>query len=172
LTRKKCLNKLTELGDTLERLNSIVNWQTFVPVLNAAIPRVKSAKGGRPPIDNLLMFKILVIRRLYNLSYDKTEYQVNDRLSFRRFLGFDFGDTVPDAKTIWLYEEMLSSSEAGKELFELFFNAIEEKGYVTRIGTIVDASFIEAPKRRNTKEQREQLKKGEIPEEWKREPDQ
>jgi IS5 family transposase len=163
---EKCLSKITKLGDTLEQLNSIVNWLIFLPVLNAAIPRVKSAKGGRPPMDNLLMFKILVIKRLYNLSHDQTEYQINDRISFRRFLGLDFGDTVPDAKTIWLYEDMLSNSEAGKELFEMFFKAIDKKGYVTRTGSIVDASFIEAPKRRNTKEQREKLKKGEVPEEW------
>ena len=163
---EKCLKKITKLGDTLEQLNSIVNWVIFLPVLNAAIPREKNVKGGRPPMENLLMFKILIIKRLYNLSHDQTEYQINDRISFRRFLGLDFGDTVPDAKTIWLYEDMLSKSEAGKDLFDKFFGAIAEKGYVTRTGSIVDASFVEAPKRRNTKEQREQLKKGEIPEEW------
>ena len=75
------------------------------------------------------------------------------------------GDRVPDEKTIWLYEDMLAKSEAGKELFDLFFEAIAEKGYVTRAGSIVDASFVEAPKRKNTKEQREKLKMGEIPEE-------
>jgi IS5 family transposase len=163
---EKCLSKITKLGDTLEQLNSIVNWLIFLPILNAAIPREKSTKVGRPPMDNLLMFKILVIKRLYNLSYEQTEFQINDRISFRRFLGLDFGDTVPDDKTIWLYEDMLSKSEAGKDLFEMFFKAIEKKGYVTRTGSIVDASFIEAPKRRNTKEQREKLKKGMVPEEW------
>ncbi len=163
---EKCLAKITKLGDTLEQLNGIVNWSIFPPVLDRAISREKNPKGGRPPMDNLLMFKILVIKRLYNLSHDQTEYQINDRLSFRRFLGLDFGDTVPDAKTIWLYEDKLSKSETGRELFELFNKAIEKKGYVTRTGSIVDASFIEAPKRRNTKEQREKMKQGEIPEEW------
>jgi IS5 family transposase len=162
----KSLEKISKLGDTLEQLNAIVNWLIFAPILNAAIPRVKNPQGGRPPMDNLLMFKVLVIKRLYNLSCDQTEYQINDRLSFRRFLGLDFGDTVPDAKTIWLYEDLLSKSEAGKALFEMFYGAREEKGYVTRAGSIVDASFMEAPKRRNTKEQREKLKNGEVPEEW------
>jgi IS5 family transposase len=163
---EKMLNKLTKLGDVLEQLSALVNWSIFIPILNAAIPREKSEKGGRPPMDNLLMFKVLLIKRLYNLSHDQTEYQINDRISFRRFLGLDFGDTVPDAKTIWLYEDMLSKSEAGKDLFDTFFQAIEQKGYVTRTGSIVDASFIEAPKRKNTKEEREQLKKGEVPEKW------
>ena len=83
-----------------------------------------------------------------------------------RFLDFDFESQVPDAKTIWLYEDLLSKSEVGKDLFDKFFEAILEYGYVTRTGSIVDASFIEAPKRKNTKEQRETLKNGEVPEEW------
>ena len=158
--------KISKLGDVLEQLNAIVNWFIFAPILDRAIPREVNPQGGRPPYNNLLMFKILVIKRLFGLSFDQTEYQINDRISFMRFLGFGISDTVPDAKTIWLYEEKLSNHEAGKELFDLFFEAIAEKGYVTRTGSIVDASFIEAPKRKNTKEQREKLKSGEVPEEW------
>ena len=160
------LEKLTKLGDPLAQLDTIVNWSVFTPILNRAIPRVKGDKGGRPSMDNLLMFKTLIIKRLYNLSHEQTEFQINDRMSFMRFLGLDIGDRVPDEKTIWLYEDMLSKSEVGKELFDMFLSAIAEKGYVTRVGSIVDASFIEAPKRKNTKEQREKLKSGVIPEEW------
>jgi len=43
--------------------------------------------GGRPPFDYVLMFKILVLQKLYNISDDKTEYIIMDRLSFQRFLG-------------------------------------------------------------------------------------
>jgi IS5 family transposase len=160
------LEKLTKMGDSLEQLNSIVDWKIFVPVLNRAIPRIPSEKGGRPPKDNLLMFKTLVIKRLFHLSYEQTEYQIADRISFMRFLGLGLEDIVPDEKTIWLYEELLSKSEAGKELFELFNASISEAGYITREGSIVDASFIETPRRKNTKEQREALKKGETPKEW------
>lgn len=162
----KRLDKLTELGDVLQQLNMLVNWQIFKPVLDRVFPRIKNPKGGRPPYDNLLMFKILIIKRLYNLSLDQTEYQINDRISFMRFLDFGIGNRVPDAKTIWLYEDALAKSEAGKELFDLFFEAIAAKGYITRTGSIVDASFIEAPKRKNTHKQREQVKQGEMPEEW------
>jgi IS5 family transposase len=160
------LAKISKLGDTLEQLNSIVNWLIFLPILERAIPREPQLKGGRPPFDTLLMFKILVIKRLYNLSLDQTEYQINCRLDFMRFLGLDLGSTVPDAKTIWLYEEALSKSESGKELFDRFFEEIRKAGYITREGSIVDASFMEAPRRKNTKDQREALKKGELPKEW------
>ena len=92
--KTKRLEKITKMGDILELLNAIVNWQIFLPVLEKAIPRKKNEKGGRPPFDLLLMFKILIVKRLYNLSHDQTEYQINDRISFMRFLGMDFGSAV------------------------------------------------------------------------------
>jgi IS5 family transposase len=44
---------------------------------------------------------------VYNLSDENTELQIRDRISFRIFLGLDMGDTIPDAKTIWLFAERL-----------------------------------------------------------------
>jgi len=160
------LAKISKLGDVLEQLNAIVNWSIFVPILNAAIPRVVSPRGGRPPLDNLLMFKVLIIKRLFNLSYEQTEYQINDRISFMRFLNLRINQAVPDEKTIWHYENLLANNETGKDLFDKFFEYLSAEGYVTRAGSIVDATFIETPKRKNTKEQRETLKKGDIPKEW------
>lgn len=161
--RKK---KLTKMGDVLQQINEVVDWNAFRGVLDSVFPKKDKPKGGRPPFDSLLMFKILIIKRLYNLSLDQTEFQINDRISFMRFLGLGLENTVPDAKTIWNYENTLANNEAGRQLFDLFFSQLLQKGYITRAGSIVDASFIEAPKRKNTKEQREALKHGEIPEEW------
>jgi hypothetical protein len=39
------------------------------------------------------------------ISDDQTEFQIYDRLSFMRFLGFGFADKVPDAK-VWLFREL------------------------------------------------------------------
>ena len=161
--RKK---KLMQMGDVLQQINEVVDWNAFRGVLDTVFPKKDKPKGGRPPFDSLLMFKILIIKRLYNLSLDQTEFQINDRISFMRFLGLGLENTVPDAKTIWNYENALANNEAGRQLFDLFFAQLLHKGYITRAGSIVDASFIEAPKRKNTKEQREALKRGDIPEEW------
>lgn len=164
--REKKLEKISKMGDVLEKLNAVIDWNIFKKSLDEAIPRTYNSKGGRPPYKNLLMFKVLVIKRLFNLSFEQTEYQINDRISFMRFLDMDLGDTVPDANTIWLYEENLAKNDSGKDLFDLFYWEIKKAGYVTHEGSIVDASFTEAPKRKNTKEQREKVKAGEIPEEW------
>jgi IS5 family transposase len=55
-----------------------------------------------------MMFKVLVIQAANNLSDERAEYLVNDRLSFMRFLGLGLGDRVPDARTIWLFRERLT----------------------------------------------------------------
>ena len=46
----------------------------------------KKSNAGRKPIDVLVMFRMLVLQSLYNLSDEQVEYQVRDRLSFTRFL--------------------------------------------------------------------------------------
>lgn len=79
--------RLSEVGDPLEKLNSVVPWQAFRKPLAKALKRSDGAKGGRPPYDPVLMFKILVLQALYNLSDDQAEFMIQDRLSFMRFLG-------------------------------------------------------------------------------------
>ncbi len=160
------LSKLSKLGDPLERLN-VIDWTVFQPVLVRAFQKERKSKAGRPPYDYLMMFKILVLQRLYNISDDQTEYQINDRMSFMRFLGLTLSDTVPDAKTIWAFRETLTRAGAAEELFEVFHRQLKTQGMITHTGTIVDATFVDAPRQRNTRGENKSIKNGEIPEEWK-----
>ncbi len=101
---------------------------------------------GRPAFDGLLMFKILILQSLYNVSDDEIEFQIRDRYSFSRFHALMPEDRVPDAKTIWLFREQLTNASILKELFHDFDIQLQLKGLVARKGQIVDASFVEAPK--------------------------
>ncbi len=161
------LEKLSELGDCLVRLNAVINWTAFLPTLKRALSKTAKGPGGRPPYDYLMMFKILILQRIYNLSDDQTEYQINDRISFMRFLGLHIDDRVPDAKTIWDFRNRLVEAGVARELFDLFRQQLREEGLITKAGTIVDATFVEAPVQHNSKEERETIKNGEVPEEWK-----
>ena len=78
---------LSAAGDPLERLAVVVDFELFRDELEAAIERSDRARGGRPPYDPVLMFKVLVLQTLYTLADDQTEYQLKDRLSFMRFCG-------------------------------------------------------------------------------------
>lgn len=163
------LNRLSELGDSLQKLRKI-DWEFFRPMLNNALHRERKSNAGRPPYDAVLLFKILIIQRLYNLSDDQTEFQITDRISFMRFLGLTLDDKVPDAKTIWLFRERLSNANAIKTLFDAFTAQLESAGLITHSGTIVDATFVEVPKQRNTREENKIIKENGIPEEWKNDP--
>lgn len=92
--------RLSEAGDQVEKLNAVVPWKVFRKPLAKALKRSDGAKGGRPPFDAVMMFKVLVRQALYSLSDDQAEFQIQDRLSLMRFLGLGLGDKVPDAKTI------------------------------------------------------------------------
>ena len=94
------LSRLSGLGDQLEAFSRTVNFEAFRPDLDKALAYADSSNGGRPPFDPVLMFKILMIQTLNNLSDERTEYLINDRLSFMRFLDLGMSDHVPDAKTI------------------------------------------------------------------------
>ena len=83
------MTKISKIGDPLEALNAIIKWEMFRDILKKNIVRKENNKGGRPPFDMVMMFKILVLERLYNLSDDQAEFQINDRRSFMRFLGLE-----------------------------------------------------------------------------------
>ena len=164
---QKRLNRLTVLGDRLPRLNEVIDWELFRPELQKAFPTKPEEHGGRPRYDLILMFKILILQRLYNLSDEQTEFQITDRMSFMRFLDLDLKSNVPDAKTIWAFREKLVKEEAGETVFDLFENKLEESGFITKRGSIVDATFVEVPRQRNTPEENATIKEGQVPEEWK-----
>jgi len=162
--------RLSEVGDPLETLNGVVPWEVFRKPLAKALQRSNGAKGGRPPYDPVLMFKVLVLQALYNLSDDQAEFMIQDRLSFMRFLGLGLSDRVPDAKTIWLFREHLAQARAMENLFARFDKHLAKSGYLAMGGQIVDATIVAAPKQRNTEGEKADIKAGKIPEDWTEQP--
>lgn len=160
------LEKLENKGDPLIAINEIIDWEMFRPIINKAFKKQPKGPGGRPPYDYITMFKILILQRLYNLSDEQMEYQINDRLSFMRFLGLNISDAIPDQNTIWLFRENLTKGHVIEKLFKKFDTYLDNRGIIAHKGSIVDASFVEAPRQRNSKEENKKLKKDIIPEEW------
>lgn len=164
------LSKLSALGDPLERLNEGVDFESFRELLENGLTKLAKGKGGRPPYDYVMMFKILILQRYYNLSDEQVEYQINDRMSFMRFLGLTIADDVPDSRTVWNFREQLTDLELIEPAFNLFLEELEFLGLVVNEGKIVDASFVEVPCQRNSREENKLVKNGEIPEDWKDQP--
>jgi IS5 family transposase len=157
------LSKLSQLGDPLEKLNKGVDFEMFRELLEDRLIKEPQGKGGRPPHDYILIFKVIIPQHYYNFSDDQVEYQVNDRMSFMRFLDLIIADDVPDSKTVWHFREQLTDLGLVEELFSLFLKSLEKLNLVVNEGKIVDASFIEIPRGRNSREENKQIKQGEVP---------
>jgi transposase, IS5 family len=156
------LAELEKHGDPLLKLNAMIPWERFRPLLKKIFFKQPKSPGGRPSYDYVMMFKILILQRLYNVSDSQMQFQIMDRLSFMRFLGLNLNDHVPDEKTIWHFREVLTKSGKIEILFEEFRTFLLDKGVIAESGTIVDASFVEAPKQRNTKEENKDIKEGKL----------
>jgi transposase, IS5 family len=161
------LEKLSKKQDPLEKLSSHIDFEYFRKPLEKALSKdADKSKGGRPAYDVVLMFKILILQRYYNVSDDAMEYAILDRLSFMRFLGLGINNTVPDAKTIWLFRDTLTKMNLIEQLFTTLDKQLDRDGIIVHKGKIIDASVVEVPKQRNNREDIDQLKEGTIPENW------
>ena len=92
----------------------------FRPALEKARDKGRQSTVGPKGYDVILLFKILILQSLYNLSDDAIEFQILDRHSFGRFLGLHICQKVPDATTIWRFREDLVKAGLVEELFATF----------------------------------------------------
>src|ERR1700757_4426048 len=167
------LAAITAKGDPLEMIAGVVPFEGFRAEIEAAVltpVNEKKSSAGRKPIDVMVMFRMLVLQSLYNLSDEQAEYQARDRLSFTRFLTLGIEDRIPDGTTLWLFRETLAKAGLVEKLFEQFGRHLEARGYIARGGQMVDATIVPVPKQRNSREDNETVKAGKTPEEWETKP--
>jgi IS5 family transposase len=131
---------------------------------------MKKSNAGRRPADAIVMFRMLVLQALHNLSDEQAEYQVRDRLSFTRFLRLGIEDSIPDATTLWLFREKLAKASLVERLFERFDQHLAAQGYMARGGQMIDATIVPVPKQRNGRDENDTVKAGETPAAWEQQP--
>ena len=169
------MKKIDKNGDPLVMLNQMIDWEMFrakLETIRPPKPPEPCRYPGRKPYDVILMFKIMILQILYNLSEERIEMQVLGRLSFMRFLGIGIGDSVPDANTVWIFKEALKKHGLTRDLFDQFEQFLREQGFQAKQGQIVDASFVHVPVQRNSREETRRIKAGEgkvVKEEWEQE---
>lgn len=169
----KRLSALSAKGDPLVGISALVPWETFRGDIEAVVltaDEARKSSAGRKPIDALVLFRMLILQSLYNLSDEQIEYQVRDRLSFTRFLGLGIEASIPDGTTLWLFREKLAKAGLMDKLFERFGQHLEAKGYIARGGQMVDATIVPVPRQRNSRAENDQVKAGTTPGEWKKRP--
>ncbi len=155
------IDALSALGNPLEELSKLIDFEMFRPMLEEVL-LTKECKtpAGRKPIDVILLFKIIFLQRYYGLGDHQIQYQITDRTSFRQFLGIHTVREIPDEKTIWLCKDKLSKAGTFDQLFDRFRKELDGMGLSFNEGKIIDATFVEAPRQRNSREENKQIKEG------------
>lgn len=153
--------RLSSIGNPLEMISKVIEFEMFRDMLEAKLLNTnKKNNAGAKPFDVVMMFKIMILQRYYGLGDTQIEYQILDRLSFKKFLGLESGDKVPDEKTVWAFREKLTNNGLVEDIFLQFTNHLESKGLIMNEGKMVDASFTVAPRQRNTREENKKIKEG------------
>lgn len=145
-----------ELGDPrtqahLERLNQAVPWAKLAQPIQATYQN-QGDQGGRPNVPVQMMLKIVMLQKWFNLSDPGAEAMLRDRISFRRFVGLGWTDATPDHSTIAEFRRRLREEGLLAGLFEAVVGHLKELGLLVQEGTLVDATIIEAPRGRRTRD--------------------
>lgn len=126
---------------SLERLLAEVKWYRFEKLL----ARLRPEGAGRPPFDPLMMAKALLLQQCYGLSDAALEEAINDRVSFRKFLGLSLEAPSPDHTTLCRFRGRLAEAGLAEKLFAEFERQLDARGLILKRGTMIDASLVETP---------------------------
>ena len=155
-------HKRDEVGDPLQVIARHIDFAALAGLVDALIERGDGRKGGRPAYPTEVMVRILVLKRLYNLSDEQMEYQLLDRASYQRFCLLQDAMNVPDRNTIWRFGERLGVDGA-TVLFQGVDAQLHRHGYMARGGQAIDATLVPAPRQRLDRQEREALAEGRTP---------
>jgi IS5 family transposase len=124
----------------LEQIAEVLDWTA----LEASLATIYASPTGRPSFPPLSMFKVLLLQHWYGLGDPEMEEMLGDRLSFRRFCGIGCGDRVPDHSTICRFRTELVRQNLAETLFTLVAEQLARRGFVLKVGTLIDATLIKA----------------------------
>ena len=138
---RKAYQNVKKNGDRLAEVDPLIDWTAFKPIIQPIYDN-RGPMGGRPNTDPVIMVKLLVLQAWYGLSDPELERQVDDRLSFQRFLGFP--EKAPDYSTVWRFRERLAETGRDRLVWAELQRQLDEKGLRVKKGVVQDASFITA----------------------------
>mgnify|MGYP002725729001 CR=1 FL=1 len=134
----------------LDDVHELIDWSRLELLLSGIYSSPRGEKAWPP----LMMLKALLLQSWYKLSDPALEKQLARDLLFRRFVGLDISETVPDHSTFWRFRKQLEKLMLMESLLDEINQQLVEQGLYIKSGTvsIVDASVIEAKQCRPNKD--------------------
>lgn len=130
--------------DRLGEIAGLLDWAPFEGLLS----EIHNARRGEAAYPPLVMFKVLLLQRWYELSDPSMEEALYDRLSFRRFAGLALEDDTPDHSTIFRFRDQLTRRGLMEPLLAELMRQLDGRGVLLRQGTLIDATLIRSAARR------------------------
>jgi len=127
----------------MEKINAIINWPRIESLLLKHYDVGKSAEGADayPP---LLLLKCFLIQQWFHIDSDpELETQINDRISFKKFLGLSFDQLSPDHSTFSRFRNRLSK-KAMSEINHEVLMQFTAKGLTINEGIAIDARLVQS----------------------------
>lgn len=108
--------------DWLRRIDTLLEDEAVIEVVAQALEArwPQSRRRGRPGTPAEVVIRMLILKHLFDWSYDDLEYEVRANLVYRAFTRID-ADNVPDAKTILKIARVL-----GPEIIEQLHRQVLE----------------------------------------------
>lgn len=133
----------------LEEMTQSLPWQRFEDLLNQHLP---TQKIGRRPYPKILLFKMYLLQLWFSLSDVQTEFQCQDRMSFRKFLGLSFNSPIPDSTTLEDFRRDMRNADLDTRFLNDLDDFFKDAGLLLKQGSLVDATFMKAnarPRKKN-----------------------
>ena len=137
-----------DLGNTrkmkfLEKLSGLIPWQEIESIISPYYS--ETGRRGQQPYPLEQMIRVHVVQLVFNMSDRVAEDSLKDSFSIRKFVGLTIDSPSPEATTILRFRHILEEHGLTEKIFNLIKEVLRKRGLLLSKGTIVDASFIEAP---------------------------
>jgi len=148
----------------LKEIDNIIDFNKLRPIIKKNGIGTKNVCGVKA-YDPILMFKILLIQKFYNLSDSKAEEGLNVNLLYMRFVGLSLEELAPDSTTIGRFRNSLIQNAIHDKLFENVNKQLEDAGLIATGGKdiLIDATLTKSDnnsiKNKNKEQKSENRKK-------------
>ena len=150
MDKNRCLIRIMEIADSID-------WNGIEAVLMGHY-QIGSSKEGADAYPPLLLFKCLLLQKWFHIDSDpELESQINDRISFKKFLGLSFNDPSPDHSTFSRFRKRLTKNTMD-QINSVILRQFQKKGLNINEGVAIDARLVKSASRPVSNEKLKQLR--------------
>jgi IS5 family transposase len=135
--------RLEYVDSFLKEIDNIIDFNKLRPILKKNGIGTKNVCGVKA-YDPIMMFKIILIQKFYNLSDERVEEGLNVNLLYMRFVGLSLEDLAPDSTTIGRFRNSLIKNKLFDTLFDNVNKQLEDAGLIASGGKdiLIDATLV------------------------------